>query len=108
MKSIFDTLNIIYDEREKRGFTKLNAISLMFRVPASGSSRDARRRRGRSGRSELSLLPNAADLLIRIVRWPPCLSGLHLHWRVSNRFGPSREAPRWRWITWGSAAATMA
>jgi membrane protein len=23
------------------------------------------------------------------------------------RFGPSREAPRWRWITWGSAAATV-
>jgi membrane protein len=23
------------------------------------------------------------------------------------RFGPSREAPRWRWITWGSAAATI-
>jgi membrane protein len=23
------------------------------------------------------------------------------------RFGPSREAPRWKWITWGSAAATI-
>jgi membrane protein len=23
------------------------------------------------------------------------------------RFGPSRSAPRWRWITWGSAAATI-
>lgn len=23
------------------------------------------------------------------------------------RFGPSREAPRWRWITWGSAVATI-
>jgi membrane protein len=27
---------------------------------------------------------------------------------IVYRFGPSREAPRWRWITWGSAAATMA
>ncbi|MCS3892119.1 membrane protein [Bradyrhizobium japonicum USDA 38] len=23
------------------------------------------------------------------------------------RFGPSREAPRWRWITWGSVIATV-
>jgi len=23
------------------------------------------------------------------------------------RFGPSRTAPRWRWITWGSVAATV-
>lgn len=23
------------------------------------------------------------------------------------RYGPSREAPQWRWITWGSAAAVV-
>jgi membrane protein len=23
------------------------------------------------------------------------------------RFGPSREAPRWKWITWGSSAGTV-
>lgn len=28
MKSLFDTLNIVYDEKEKRNFLKLNAISL--------------------------------------------------------------------------------
>ena len=26
---------------------------------------------------------------------------------IIYRFGPSRAAPRWRWITWGSAAATF-
>jgi membrane protein len=30
MKSLFDALNIVYDEREKRGFIRLNAESLLF------------------------------------------------------------------------------
>jgi membrane protein len=30
MKSLLDTLNIVYGEREKRGFFRLNAISLSF------------------------------------------------------------------------------
>ena len=31
-QSLFDTLNIVYGEEEKRGFVKLNAISLLFAV----------------------------------------------------------------------------
>jgi membrane protein len=30
MKSLFDTLNIVYGEKVKRGFLKLNALSLSF------------------------------------------------------------------------------
>ncbi|MEY9418004.1 uncharacterized BrkB/YihY/UPF0761 family membrane protein [Bradyrhizobium japonicum] len=32
MKSLFGTLNIVYGEQEKRGFLKLNAMSLGFTV----------------------------------------------------------------------------
>src|SRR6476619_1765114 len=34
MKSLFDTLNIVYAEQEKRGFIKLNAVSLTFTAAA--------------------------------------------------------------------------
>ena len=34
MKAIFDALNIVYDEEEKRGFIKLNAVSLAFTAGA--------------------------------------------------------------------------
>ncbi|MGY4382712.1 inorganic pyrophosphatase [Bradyrhizobium sp. i1.3.6] len=34
MKALFDTLNIVYGEQEKRGFVKLNAISLSFTLAA--------------------------------------------------------------------------
>jgi membrane protein len=32
MKAIIDALNVVYDEKEKRGFIKLNAVSLAFTV----------------------------------------------------------------------------
>jgi membrane protein len=32
MKSLFDALNLVYNEPEKRGFIWLNLISLMFTV----------------------------------------------------------------------------
>ena len=32
MKAMFDALNIVHDEKEKRGFFRLNAISLAFTI----------------------------------------------------------------------------
>ena len=47
MKAIFDALNIIYDEDEKRGFIWLNLVSLFFTFCAIGGDADrGRRRRG--------------------------------------------------------------
>ncbi|MBR1004435.1 MULTISPECIES: YihY/virulence factor BrkB family protein [Bradyrhizobium] len=108
MKSLFDTLNIVYGEQEKRGFFKLNAISLGFTV---GGIVFVLAALGGVVAVPIALqfvgLSNAADLLIRIGRWPALFVALALALSCIYRFGPSREAPRWRWITWGSAAATF-
>ena len=37
MKAVFDALNIIYDEWEKRGLIKVNLVSLLFTVGAIGA-----------------------------------------------------------------------
>jgi membrane protein len=34
MKAIMDALNVVYDEKEKRGFIKLNLLSLAFTLAA--------------------------------------------------------------------------
>jgi membrane protein len=108
MKSLFDTLNIVYDEQEKRGFLKLNAMSLGFTVAAVAFILFAL---GAVVVIPVALkylgLSNAADFLIRIVRWPTLFLALAAGLAVIYRFGPSREAPRWSWITWGSVAATI-
>ena len=108
MKSLFDTLNIVYGEQEKRGFVKLNAISLSFTVAAIAFVLIAL--------ATVVVVPvildyvwlsNIAELVIRWARWPVLFVAVALALACVYRFGPSREAPRWRWLTWGSIAATM-
>jgi membrane protein len=108
MKSLFDTLNVIYNERERRGFLKLNFISLLFTIAgilfvllAVGA---------------VVALPvvlkyvglsDAADWILRFGRWPGLFIALSLALAFIYRYGPSREAPRWRWISSGSALAAV-
>ncbi len=108
MKSLFDTLNIVHGEHEKRGFAKLNAISLSFTIgaiafllAALGSIVVVPVILGYLG------LSSAGDLLLRIGRWPAMYLVLTFGLAVIYRYGPSREKPRWRWITWGSAIAAI-
>lgn len=108
MKSLFDTLNIVYGEKEKRGFVKLNALSLSFTLAGIAFVLIAL---GAVVVLPVALnfvgLSNAADLLVRIARWPAMFVAVALALALIYRFGPSREAPRWRRITWGSAIATV-
>lgn len=108
MKSLFDALNLVYDEPEKRGFIKLNLVSLTFTIaaivfvlvaiagivalPAVFSST------GSDG-------PMA--LAAKIARWPVLLIVIGLALAAIYRYGPSREEPQWRWITWGSGFAAV-
>jgi membrane protein len=108
MKSLFDTLNIVYGEQEKREFLKLNAVSLgftaggiFFVLAALGS---------------IVVIPvllnyvglsRAGDLLLRIGRWPMMYLVITFALAVVYRYGASREKPQWRWITWGSAIAAL-
>ncbi|MBV9561981.1 MAG: YihY/virulence factor BrkB family protein [Bradyrhizobium sp.] len=108
MKALFDTLNIVYGETEKRGFVLLNALSLAFTIAGIAFMISALA-------AVLALpvvldflyLSAFSDLLIRVVRWPAMFLALAIAIACIYRFGPSRAAPRWRWITWGSCAATL-
>jgi membrane protein len=109
MKSLFDALNLVYNESEKRGFFKLNLMSLAFTVLtivfvllAIGA---------------LVVVPialnflglgGATELLVKIARWPALFIVVTLALAFLYRYGPSREKPWWRWLTWGSVFAGIA
>jgi membrane protein len=108
MKSLFDTLNIVHGEEDSRSFIKLNALSLAFTVggvafilAALGSIVAVPVILNFVGLSE------AGNLLLRVGRWPAMFLILMIALAVIYRYGPDREAPRWRWITWGSAMAAL-
>ncbi len=108
MKSLFDTLNVVYREPERRGFIKLNAISLLF---TGGAILFALLAIGAVVVLPVLLnylgMSEAGDLVLRIGRWPVIFICVALGLALIYRYGPDREEPRWRWISWGGALAAV-
>ncbi len=108
MKSIFDAMNVVYDEHEKRSFIKYNLMSLAFTLGGLAV-----------GVLFLTLvgvvpallavlhLEGLTEVLIRYLRWPVLLLAVALGISVIYRWAPSRRVAKWRWITWGSGLATI-
>jgi membrane protein len=109
MKAIMDALNVVYEEKEKRGFIKLNLLSLAFTIAAISSLLLAI---GAVVVLPLVLsylgLQTFTDVLFRLSRWPILLVVVVLGLAVLYRFGPSRREPRWQWISLGSLLAALA
>ena len=106
-KAIFDALNIIYKEREKRSFIKLTLWSLVFTLGAillillacAGIV---------AAPVALKLLGIASESRtgwLTVLRWPLLYLVILFALACLYRFGPSRREPQWRWVTWGSAIA---
>src|SRR5258708_2494362 len=112
IKAMFDALNIVYHEKEKRGFLKLNAVSLAFTLAAMIS--------GVVVLILVAVVPVAVDRLgtylglheetawlVKVLRWPVLLVLVSFGIAFLYRYGPSRETARWRWLSWGSVAASL-
>lgn len=107
VKSLIEGLNIIYGEEESRGFLTLNLIAfgltlllLVMLIAALGM---------------IVVLPVVVDwlglgstfgTLASYLRWPLLAVVAVVGLAVVYRFGPSRTAPRWRWVGWGAVLAT--
>jgi membrane protein len=52
-------------------------------------------------------LGSATKVLLSVARWPVMLVAVALALSFLYRFGPSRKDVRWRWVSWGSAAASV-
>jgi membrane protein len=108
VKSVIDALNVVYEEREKRGFVRLNLLSLAFTT---------------GGIAALLLmvgavvaLPLAFDHLglepdsqtiVALARWPVLFIVLVAALGLLYRFGPSRRPARWQWLSVGAVSAAV-
>lgn len=108
IKTVFQALNIAYEEREKRSFLRLNLIALAFTLGSIGIAIALIVAVGIVP-AALALLQvgNSSGTIIGLLRWPVLLVLVGGGISVVYRFGPSRERAKWRWITWGSALATV-
>ncbi|WP_375456298.1 YihY/virulence factor BrkB family protein [uncultured Methylobacterium sp.] len=107
MKAVFDALNIVYEERESRNFFWLNLRSLGFTAGALLFIVLAL--------AGIVVAPIAFKFvglsdqawLLSLLRFPVLLVVVLGALALLYRYGPSRDAPRWRWVTWGSAIAAL-
>jgi membrane protein len=108
IKAIFDALNVVYHEREKRGFFALNTVSLVFTILAVIFSIVSI--------VVIAIIPNLleylrlssmSELLLKVGRWPLLLAAVSFAIALVYRYGPSRDEPKWRWISPGSILASI-
>ena len=107
IKALFDALNVVYEEKEKRSFFRLNAVTLAFTVAMIGFLIAALACIVALPVA-LNYLPGFVGFVLNIVRWPVMLVLVALALACIYRYGPSRDEPKWRWITWGSVLAALA
>ena len=109
VKAVIDALNVVYDEREKRSFIKLNALALSFTIGGIMALLVMV--------SAVVAFPLAMDsiglaqdskLLVSWARWPLLLIVVIAVLGLLYRFGPSRPGARWEWLGTGTiVAATL-
>lgn len=108
VSALFDALNVIYKEREKRSLIRFYATTFLFTLGGVLFSLAAT--------AMVVVLPvvldqiglgSATDTLLRVARWPALLLLVSLGLSLIFRYGPSRREAKWRWVSWGSGAAAL-
>lgn len=106
VKSLFEALNIAYEEEESRGFIRYNLTAFLFTLAAVVAVAVG-----------LGVIVGVPALLrylplgpfvewaVRLVSWALLLAFVIGGLAVIYRFGPSRASAEWRWISPGSIAA---
>lgn len=107
-KALIIATNIAYEERETRGFVQLNLLA--FALTLGGVLFVI------LSLVFVALLPAVIDFLplpdwartaVSALRWPVLGLLLILGLAALYRYAPARSHAKWRWLTWGSALATV-
>jgi membrane protein len=108
VKHLIGAVNAAYDERETRKFLKLRGLSLALTVGAILFATVAI--------GVIAVLPALADelpfgsvgqTLVQVGSYIGLAIGFACGLAVLYRYAPDRDAPRWQWVSWGAAIATV-
>lgn len=106
--ALFDALNVVYKEREKRSLILFYGTAFLFTIATVAMLISAI--------VGVVVLPfvlsfvgfaTGSERLLAILRWPALLAVVVLGLALVYRYGPSRRAAQWRWVLWGSAGAAV-
>jgi membrane protein len=108
VQGLVKSLNLVYDERETRGFLKLRGLSLLLTLGAIVVAVVAL--------ALITVFPaviddlglgEAGELAASIGRWVILALLVLVALAVLYRYAPDRANPRWRWLSWGAVVALV-
>jgi membrane protein len=108
VSALFDALNVVYGEKEKRSLLRFYATTFLLTLGMVGVVILAI--------SAVVVAPvvftfmgfvTPAGRLLSMLRWPALFVVVFAWLAVIYRYGPSRHDAKWRWVTWGSAMAAV-
>jgi membrane protein len=108
MSGIITAINIAYEEKERRGFFKLNLIALGLTLGLLVA--------GIIVITLIGVLPAAVQILavgggtkwlLFLVQWPLLVVLMMFGLAVLYRYAPDRDKPQWRWVSPGALVATI-
>jgi membrane protein len=106
--ALFDALNVVYKEREKRSLLRFYGTTFLFTLGGVLFVL--------TSIAAVVVLPVAlglfgaatqAERIVAVARWPALLLAVMLALALLYRFGPSRRTAKWRWVSWGSVVAAL-
>jgi membrane protein len=107
VRTLMKALNVAYNESEKRGFFRFYGTALFLTLGALLGFACVI--------AVIVALPLAAtflglgpvaDRIVSLTRWPIVAIAAMIGLAVVYRYGPSREKPRWSWVSHGAIFAT--
>jgi membrane protein len=108
VQGLIKSLNVIYDEKETRGFVKLRGLSLLLTLGAIVVAVVAL--------ALITVFPSVIDrvglgqagqVAASVARWVVLAVLVLLALGVVYRLGPDRANPRWRWVSVGAVVALV-
>ena len=109
VKAVIDALNVVYEETRKAQLHPLEpAVAGVHHRRHRRAAADGQRGGGVAAGAR-SPRPRAARarFIVSLARWPLLFVMLLLALGVLYRFGPSRRAARWEWLSVGTLAAAL-
>jgi membrane protein len=108
MSGLVTAFNIAYDQKETRGFFKLNFIAIVLTMGMLVG--------GTVVIALVGVLPAALQFvglesstkwLVLVLEWPLLIAVVMGGLAVLYRYAPDRHPPRWRWVSPGAIVATL-
>ena len=107
MKSLFDAMNIAYDETEKRSFVRYTLVTLAFTVSLIVTIIALIAFNAAFTTFQESIGLKIPDWIVNLITAGIALLILIVFLALLYRFGPSRERAQWKWITPGAVFAAI-